>query len=436
MNRMKFDAAVAGAGVAGCVFAGRLARAGFKVVVIESAARERLGHDWWDTVDLSIFPAIGIAAPRAPEARTPFSFNLSIEGRTLPVTSHMPKDMLNIERRLFAARLVKWAEEGGVEFRFGVRAVAPVFELGLCTGMILADGDVSHSTVSATLTVDASGINGVLRRAISPEQLESAGMQAEVAADATFFTYREVLRDTSAGGTSVICMDGTDSISWLSREPDGLVDVFAGVIGRNCDAGTVARNMVAREGGTGDSVRPGRRWTIPLRRPFDGLVLPGFMLIGDSACMANPANGSGVSIATRAAIIAADTAAKALAADDTSMSALWDYPARFFPQNAELAFLDAIKSFVFNAPRHAVLSFMAAGGIKGPAFWTMRHEFSFGRLLAKGGVFMRTKGGAELLKPMTGALYRGLLAESLYKQYPRRWDEKTFSDWRKRLPPT
>jgi len=433
---MKYDAIVAGAGTAGCVFAGRLARDGFKVLVVDQSAADELGHDWWDTVPRAIFDEIGIDQPVEPEAREPFSFFMNIEGRTLPIASYMPPELVNIERRLFAARLVRWARDGGVEFRFDTSAVEPVFESGTCTGVVVRDGNGDTTCIPATITLDATGIAGVLRRRIAPELLERAGMQATVAPAHTLLTWREVLRDTSDGGLSVICMDRIDSIAWLSREPDGLVDVFAGVIGSGNDAAAVARAMVAREGSTGETVRPGRRWSIPLRRPFDGLVLPGFMLAGDSACMADPSNGSGVSHAVRAAVLAAEAAAAAIRTGNADMDALWSYPARFFPDRAELAFLDALRNFIFSAPRDAVLSFMAAGGIRGPAFWTMRREFTAARLAAKAPIFLRTKGGTGLLAPMASALHKGLHAEYEFRRYPEKFDGHAFAAWRKRLGPS
>lgn len=430
---MKYDAIVAGSGTAGCVFAGRLARSGFKVLVVDQSVPDQLGHDWWDTVPRATFDEIGIERPVAPEAREPFSFFMNIEGKTLPIATHMPPELVNIERRAFAARLVRWARDGGVEFRFGTSAVEPVFESGSCTGVTLRDANGETALLAATITLDATGIAGTLRRRIPADLLDRAGMQASVAPEHTLLTWREVLRDTSAGGQSVICMDRTDSIAWLSREPDGLVDVFAGVIGSGNDPAAVARAMVNREGATGETVRPGRRWSIPLRRPFDGLVLPGFMLAGDSACMADPSNGSGVSHAAAAAIIAADTATAALHAGDVGMAALWSYPARFFPDRAELAFLDALRTFIFSAPRDAVLSFMAAGGIRGPAFWTMRNEFTMARLAAKTPVFLQTKGGTRLLTPLLSALHKGLHAEFEFRRYPGRFDESSFAAWRRSI---
>jgi len=158
------------------------------------------------------------------------------------------------------------------------------------------------------------------------------------------------------------------------------------------------------------------------------------MLIGDSACMANAVNGSGISYSTRAALIAADTADRAIRLGDTGIDALWNYPARFFRSNPEMAFLGALKSFVFSAPRGPVLSFMESGGIQGPAFWKMRQEFSVAGLASKAGVFLKTKGGTGLLAPLAITLARGLRAESLYRNYPEKFDSDAFREFRTRLP--
>jgi len=428
---VKYDAVVVGAGVAGLSFATRMAGYGYRVVVLESANPENLGHDWWDTIELRSFDVLGLARPEPPEARTPFTFKMNVLGRTYPVVARMPDDMVNVERRLLATRMVRWATQADVEIRFGCHVTGPILENGRCKGVTLATAGDHAARVKAPLTIDASGAAAVLRRRFDPAVAARWGFETEIPPESFMHTWRGIATDTSVGGDSVICMGQGNSTSWISREPDGLVDIFAGSLGGSRgaeDPETVAMDMIARQGGIGDWVRPGTSAVIPLRRPFDGIVAPGFMLLGDSACMANPINGSGMTVAIDAAIIAADTAHDAMMKGRFEASDLWSYPRDFFRANAELAFLDALKSFVFSAPRDPMLDFFRQGGLRGPAFWKMRPEFGPAGFAAKAGAFARTKGAAALLPPMAGTLTRAAIAERHMALYPS--SPSGFNQWK------
>lgn len=428
---LKYDAVVVGAGVAGLSFATRLAGYGYRVVVLESAAPDDLGHDWWDTIELRSFDILGLARPEPPEARPPFMFKMNVEGTTYPVVARMPEDMVNVERKLLAARMVQWARQAEVEIRFGCRVTGPILENGRCIGVrISADGN-GTTDVRAPLTIDASGAAAVVRRGFDPAIAYKWGFETEIPQHSFMHTWRGIATDSSDGGDSVICMGRGNSTSWISREPDGLVDVFAGALGGAGgadDPEQVAMDMINGQGGIRDWVRPGVRAVIPLRRPFDGIVAPGFMLLGDSACMANPINGSGMTVAIDAAVIAAETAHAAMMRNSFDVSDLWSYPAKFFRANAELAFLDALKSFVFSAPRNQMLDFFRHGGLRGPAFWKMRAEFSPAGFAAKTGAFMRTKGAAALLAPLAKTLARAAIAERHLAMYPT--NPSGFNRWK------
>ncbi len=430
---MGYDAIAVGAGTAGCVFASRVAKAGNRVLVLDASTEALLGHDWWDTLDTDLFDEIGLAPPEPPEARSPFNFRLVVDRHPTTFMCAMPPDKVNIERRPFAARLVARARLDGVEFRFETRVRGPVIQDGRCVGVEVEDQDGRVERIMSTITADTSGVAAVLRRQVPTELAHRYGFEPELPRDALLRTWREVLKDTNPALGSVICMGNSDAITWLSREPDGLVDVFAGAFSPDIDPAEAAADMVRTCQGTGDVIRPGRRFIIPLRRPFDGLVMPGLLLIGDCACMAEASNGSGVSNSARAALMAGDAAVTAIKRQDPGLSTIWAYPAAFFPRFSWLAFLGSIKDFVFTAPRASVLSFMAAGGMMGPSFWRMHLEFSVARLIGRTGAFLRTTAGASLLMPLLKALIRGHRAASLFRRYPRTWDEAVFNRWRNRI---
>lgn len=426
------DVVVVGAGTAGIHVAWRLAQNGHRVVLIEKKQRDELGHDWWDGVTRKVFPEASLPLPAPPERMNDAGpSKIYAPGNLPPVDAQPNPDVLIVDRKLLIRRQVALAEDAGVDFRFGACAREPLLRGGEVAGVVVSTDDGKTHEIRSRLTIDASGIKGVLRGKISRRY----GFIGRVAGDDTMYCYREI-RTRPPGNTETGYIFGDRHICWFNREQDGLVDFFAGVIGAQPGPGPGPKKLVAEmvrnDPTCGEVVRGGHGGLIPLRHCLDSFVAPGFMLVGDAACQCNPINGSGIASSLRSAGIAARVAGEALENGDTSVPALWEYNAEYKRNfGCEFAFIHALQKFVVNEPgqniallfRHGIVSLdqlrgpVDTRGLIGP-------EQIAGLLrLARRPAFL-----VRLLTAVTTA--KGL--EEHFRNYPAKYSEAAFKRWKRK----
>lgn len=427
---LRFDVAIAGAGVAGCFLARDLARQGLRVGLFERQPAERMGHDWWDTIDLRVLDAVGVAHPRPPERVASFDFHILAAGEDTGRRAAMPAHHANVDRKLLARRLLADARQAGAEVFLEHAVVGPVRDGARTVGFSVRGGGVVRE-VRAPVSVDASGAVGVLRAAAPL----GFGFSRHLGRDQVFRTYREIRRDTSAGGRSLVELGTADGVIWVSRAESGLVDVFAGVVPRPDQPRPedMVAAVVAREGGMGPVVRGGHPAIIPLRRSFDAFVAPGLMLIGDAAAMANPLNGSGMSAALLAAQLAAATLKDAFARGVFDVPALWPYVAAYQrSQGAAFAKLDVVQRFIFAEPRAGVLALLASGVLPEGALWDLEEELAPSRLVRRLDRVPPLARHPGLLLRLSRALLAASLLASHYGRFPETFAASTFHAWQTR----
>ena len=419
---------VAGGGVGGTMLARELSRAGHEVLLLEKKPRAAVGHDWFDTVDAEVFDEVGLARPRMPErAAGGFEFQvLGLDGRA-HVASVMPPNALNVDRKLLAKRLLDEAEAAGATIRDRATVQGALVEDGRVVGL-RARGSGS---IRARLVVDATGVDGVLRAGM-PDGL---GFDRHLRDGEVFRTYRELRRDLAPGRRSIVLIGVEGGAQWLSRQPDGLVDLFAGSPdepGRGAPRKLLAE-LIRREGGVGQEVvRGGQGARIPIRRSFDSFVAPGFLLVGDSACMANPLNGSGVGSALRAAHLAAEVADRALRRGTIDVATLWPYNVTYQrSQGAAFAKLHMLQQVLLREDVTAVDALLRRRLLPADSLWNMDRQFTLARLprLVPGALTLPHHPG--FLLRLGGAAGLMLALERSYRSYPERWDPRRFAAWQK-----
>jgi len=67
-----------------------------------------------------------------------------------------------------------------------------------------------------------------------------------------------------------------------------------------------------------------------MRKPFDGFVANGFMIVGDAACQVNPLDGAGIGYSIRGGVTAARAAIRTI--DEPSRENLWPYNKNFMTE--------------------------------------------------------------------------------------------------------
>jgi len=442
-GKAEADAIIVGAGPAGAATALLLARAGFRAVVVEKKTRARLAKPLTVSVEESSFADAGIEAPEPPERlASPGRREIISAGHKLKIElEDAPLILVNLPE--LVTRLVEEAEQAGVRFMFEHTVTGPVVESGQVTGVAATDPGGKSLELSALLSIDASGILGVLRHYLD----EDMGVEREISPldvvnawqDRREIDREAVLELVRAGRirpqVNVIRVGFMGPFSMLSIYvdlEDDRVDVTAGLMhdSRLPTAKELVEKYVDNHGWIGESISSAGG-LIPVRRPLDTFVADGFACVGDAACQAVPVHASGIASSLEAARILSEVAARALDEKDLSKEALWPYNARYMHSRGGMqANSDLFRRFLLSLTEDRFAALLESGLIT--------HDAARGSLagvaleIPKSAVIASA---ARLIKS-PALLYRLLRlakdtdrAIDLYEAYPGRCDPAVFERW-------
>ncbi len=322
----QFDAVVVGAGTSGAAAALFLARAGLHTALVDERPFESAGARWVNGVPGWMFDRAGLDRPVPPELRSddrPYTM-CAADGSARISADDNPA--LGVDIRLLVQRLHQLCLAEGVTQFERMKLCGVELEAGRpCRIEIKPAGDqmgTEATTLGADLFVDASGMNGVLRRQVpslndscpSPSRKDICSAAQEVCAvddreAAEQFLEKNGLR---AGETlSTAGLNGGFSIATICVERDFKhVDLLAGAIadGRWPSGSRIISDIKEREPWIGER-EFGGSGAIPIRRPYDRFSAPGIALLGDAACQVFPAHASGTGVGLIAAQILAENVA-------------------------------------------------------------------------------------------------------------------------------
>ncbi len=328
-----FDALVVGAGSAGAAAAAHLAGRGLRTALVDARPFAEAGARWVNYVPRWMFEAADLEPPVAPERRgRPAPMTVTVGGARVTVPEN---PCLAVDMRALVARLQSRARTAGAEAFEQVH----VHRVGLVGGRPV-ELETDAGVLRAALFVDASGLNGVLRRrvprlaadcpTVDRAHLCSAAQEVrrvrDPAAARAWQAHHRLVPDEIlshpgvAGGYSVINL----SVDAAVEE----VDILTGcIVGDGFTGSALVARAVREHPWIGERVFGGAG-TIPLRRPYDRLTSAGVALIGNAACQVFPAHGSGVGIGLIAARELADAVATGQG-DPGDERHLWAWQAAF-----------------------------------------------------------------------------------------------------------
>ena len=163
----KFDVVIIGAGSGGCLAAKTVAKAGFKVCMIDRKAKQDIGDKvCGDAIGKHHFDNIGLAHPSGEELEQ------KIEG--IKVYSPDMKTVVTVKgegvhgylvnRQLFGQRLLKEAKDAGANLSDSTVVTEPIIKAGYIVGVLAKNLKTGEKIeFSAQVVVDASGHSAVLR---------------------------------------------------------------------------------------------------------------------------------------------------------------------------------------------------------------------------------------------------------------------------------
>ncbi|WP_437888235.1 FAD-dependent oxidoreductase [Phytobacter sp. V91] len=171
MSDEKFDAIIVGAGVAGCVAAYVMAKAGLDVLVIErgdtAGSKNMTGGRLYAHSLESIMPGFAHSAPVERKiTKEKISFLTTTSAVTLdyqaqPAEEQPAKESWTVLRHGFDSWLMEQAEAVGAQFITGVRVDSLIQENGRVTGV-----QAGEDILEASVVVLADGVNSLLGRSI------------------------------------------------------------------------------------------------------------------------------------------------------------------------------------------------------------------------------------------------------------------------------
>ncbi len=357
----EYDVIVAGAGMAGALAAISAAKGGAKVLLLDRNDQLEAGKktNWGWVCGDAVAKAHVDFLERETGIKLSFpELDAKVDGVQVlsPNMQHkFPFDGegYTLDRPKYARKMVQEAVKRGVDYKPRHEVEGPVIENGNIVGVFGKDEKTQHFTAKGKVIIDCLGMGTTLRRKLPPnefvekdvkiEDIESTGryianfdLQGE---DLNYYDPKnaiihlnQVLAPGGYGwvfpksGRRVNIGIGVEKKSLDKRnEKLGKKDTLHSLIDGYCSWNKVVKNLKIDE-----TDKNGKGyWSVAVRRQQDSLVFNNYMGAGDSMAMPNPISAGGIGPAMVAGILAGQTAAEAVAANDTSIRFLWKYNLKF-----------------------------------------------------------------------------------------------------------
>ncbi|NHJ01123.1 MAG: NAD(P)/FAD-dependent oxidoreductase [Candidatus Heimdallarchaeota archaeon] len=332
------DILVVGGGPAGVISALTAAKKGNRVMLVDAKSYEEIGNKTCgDAVNLGplnfLKENLGLEMPSGEEVADTVE---SMVFETKNVAYPMYGDGFVLNRHPYGQRLLKEAEEYGVEVRSNTKAVRALTLNGTVVGVVVKENRAKEYEIRAKITIDCSGRNFQIRKSLSDSEfplLEKNMEKRDIAA-----SYREIiqLKDDHPYGNKIVLQFRNEipepgyfwifskgpkrlnlGIGWYldTQVEKGMKELFWEVLHKYYPSGTYE---VEDAGG----------YTIPARYPLLNAVASGFITAGDAAFHVNPLTAEGHGSALVAGYFAGLTAAEAIESSDLSQMGLWQYNER------------------------------------------------------------------------------------------------------------
>jgi electron-transferring-flavoprotein dehydrogenase len=421
-----YDVIVAGAGIAGCIVASLLAKKGFKVCLIDEKRAEEVGNKvCGDALIVRGLDRLDFEPPGDVITNVASALNFHAAGIE-PI--RLRTRIFLLDRLKFGQYFLHKAIDDGSFFLDRCRAFAPILEGDKVTG-IKAKTDDSEAEFHAKVVIDASGIDGAIRRSLPKDWWVSKPIEKYNLA----LCYREIRRLKGSRINTEHCEVFYDRKTvpngyyWIFPKKNDVVNVGLGAriasidydlrerLYRNVLIDPVFKESEILEHGFG---------VLPMNPSLNCFTASGFIVIGDAAGQVNPFTGEGIRPSIISAHIAAETIAESKGFEQDH---LWSYNMEFMKKlgirHAEFATLGSF----FERPDYegvkSLLSIFEGGTFNFEDF----EDFNISPFLT----LRATLKGFKQLKSILKEASIIRTVHSIYKAYPD--SPKDFLKWQERV---
>ncbi|HUX99206.1 MAG TPA: NAD(P)/FAD-dependent oxidoreductase [Candidatus Deferrimicrobium sp.] len=432
------DIIIAGAGPAGCIFALSI-NPNISVTLVERKMLNELGHDWADEFDRNIaegYPFLQYIES-SPEAYLKKFYSPDGTGQiTAPFSNRF-----KVDRKILAQKLVATIKtQKNIKIIENASIQEPLFKNNYVIGVKYSK-DNQEQEIQAKLVVDATGFPAILRQKV----IENFNMHLDLEKFDTFITFRKYIKqpETYEKREHEIFFGKYQGISWINTETGDLIDLFAGVpnFKDHVDPKQIVNELEAilqKEFGNQIDLAPIRAncyGVIPTRRCLDSFCENGFLLIGDSACQAEPLTGSGIASSMVAGYLAAMTVNNLFDSKrELSKVNLWKYNADWIHQvGARYASIDVLRLFLYSRTENDFNFLIKHRIITQEDFRNSlsgeKIKIGLIQLLQK---LWRGITRLGLLLALNTAINNANKIQDIYLNYPAEFDEQAFLNWQEK----
>ncbi len=364
-------------------------------------------------------------------------------------------------RKLAPRRQVADAKKFGTEFMYGTTAERLLSNDGWITGITGRRSDGAAFSVTAKITIDATGSSSVLRRFMPiPSMIEK-----EIDADDVVGTGRYILdfdpaMEDSAYFDPAYCIIHLDQFiapagyAWIFPKGKSKVNIGLGVsksglarrnrrFGLNDNLQSLIDKYLAdnpviknhrQPQSDSDSGNTKGNWQVPVRRHNDCMVANGFALVGDSAWMPRPIDAGGISPSIYGGTILGKVVAEALEAGDAGESTLWKYNVEYMNTHGyPMASFEVLRRYLQTVTddqiNYGMKYFLSEEDVV--AITERKHpEFNQARFMNPA-MWFRVLGRLSLARGLRYTVAKSAALVSINLSYPE--SPAGFSEWKQRL---
>lgn len=424
---------IIGAGHGGLQAAKELSKNGFRVTVYEKNPPEKVSYNWRDDVEPTVFEELKIILPDNSRKTGRTSFVAPFSEKPIYMEKEENATEWSIKRNIFVLSLVKSAEEAGAEIKFNTPVESLIIENNEVKGVI-----IKNEKIFADLVIDSSGIDSSFRKEVA----KIFNITEKLDDNEVFTVYRAFVK--TATGEKLpenhkkkvyLKYLGMPGISWCICEPDGLVNILIGRVGKMHESEFKNALLKLKKSNpviSDEIVMGGEFGRIPVRYPLTKMVGKGYATVGDAAFMTIPLTGSGISNSLRAGQILAEEIIKN---NSVSVDTLWAYQVKYYKEiGAEHFFVDYVKRTLLNSNNEDIKYIFESGIIteddlcnfssgKGLKFTPYEIIIKLRKCLKK----------SYFVMTILSALIKGIKAKNRAMKIPQNYDEEKIKLWQTKV---